>query len=57
MGLLDSARSTARCASASRMSTAEMIGVSILMHGGPATIYGARAFAAFNEFAEDMISH
>ena len=23
-----------------------------MMHGGPATIYGARAFAAFSEFAE-----
>jgi hypothetical protein len=23
------------------------------MKGGPATIYGARAFAAFNEFADE----
>jgi len=29
---------------------AEAIGVSILMSGGPATIYGPRAFAAFSEF-------
>ena len=29
---------------------AEAIGVTILMNGGPATIYGPRAFAAFNEF-------
>ncbi|MBO8190513.1 carboxymuconolactone decarboxylase family protein [Streptomyces oryzae] len=28
---------------------AEAIGVTFLMNGGPATIYGARAFAAFNE--------
>ncbi len=30
---------------------AEAIGVAILMGGGPATIYGPRAFAAVNEFA------
>jgi len=29
---------------------AEAIGVTFLMNGGPATIYGARAFAAFREF-------
>lgn len=29
---------------------AETIGVTFLMNGGPATVYGARAFAAFNEF-------
>jgi AhpD family alkylhydroperoxidase len=32
---------------------AEVLGVAILMKGGPATIYGARAFAAFNEFADE----
>ena len=31
---------------------AEAIGVAILMNGGPATVYGPRAFAAFREFAE-----
>lgn len=31
---------------------AEAIGVAILMCGGPATIYGPRAFDAFNEFYE-----
>ena len=31
---------------------AEAIGVTILMNGGPATIFGPRAFAAFNEFHE-----
>jgi AhpD family alkylhydroperoxidase len=30
---------------------AEAIGVAILMNGGPATVYGPRAFAAFREFA------
>jgi AhpD family alkylhydroperoxidase len=29
---------------------AEAIGVAFLMNGGPATVYGARAFAAFQEF-------
>lgn len=38
-------------AGASEDETAEAIGVSIMMHGGPATIYGARAFAAYQEFA------
>lgn len=31
---------------------AETIGVAILMAGGPATVYGPRAFAAFREFAK-----
>lgn len=34
---------------ASPQEAAEAIGVTFLMNGGPATIYGARAFAAFNE--------
>ena len=38
-------------AGASKEEAAEAIGVSILMHGGPATIYGARAYDAFCEFA------
>ena len=29
---------------------AEAIGVTFLMNGGPATVYGARAFATFREF-------
>jgi AhpD family alkylhydroperoxidase len=29
---------------------AEAIGVTFLMNGGPATVYGARAYAAFVEF-------
>jgi AhpD family alkylhydroperoxidase len=40
-------------AGASATEAAEAIGVAILMHGGPATIYGARAYAAFTEFAAD----
>jgi AhpD family alkylhydroperoxidase len=31
---------------------AEAIGVALLMNGGPATVYGPRAFAAFKEFVE-----
>ena len=43
-------------AGATSQEAAEAIGVSILMHGGPATIYGARAFSAFNEFARDRVA-
>lgn len=32
---------------------AEAIGVEIMMNGGPATVYGPRAFAAFQEFAAE----
>lgn len=39
-------------AGATREQAAEAIGVAIMMHGGPATIYGARAFTAFCEFAD-----
>lgn len=39
-------------AGASKEEAAEAIGVSILMHGGPATIFGARAYTAFCEFAD-----
>jgi AhpD family alkylhydroperoxidase len=31
---------------------AEALGVAIALNGGPGTVYGARAFAAFQEFAE-----
>ena len=40
-------------AGATKQEAAEVIGVSIMMHGGPATIYGARAYAAFCEFADE----
>ncbi|MCV7006311.1 carboxymuconolactone decarboxylase family protein [Mycobacterium gordonae] len=39
-------------AGATKEEAAEAIGVSIMMHGGPGTIYGARAFQAFCEFAD-----
>ena len=32
---------------------AEAIGVTFLMNGGPATVYGARAFATFQEFYQE----
>jgi AhpD family alkylhydroperoxidase len=32
---------------------AEMIGVAIMMNGGPGTVWGPRALAAFHEFADD----
>jgi len=38
-------------AGASKQEAAEAIGVTFLMTGGPATIYGPRAYAAFCEFA------
>jgi AhpD family alkylhydroperoxidase len=41
-------------AGATREEAAEAIGVTFLMHGGPATIHGARAYAAFNEFADAL---
>lgn len=43
------ARGAAR-AGATEEEAAEAIAVSIMMHGGPATVYGARAFSAFSEF-------
>jgi len=36
---------------------AEAIGVTFLMNGGPATVYGARAFEAFREFYEQRDEH
>ncbi|MBC7308525.1 MAG: carboxymuconolactone decarboxylase family protein [Actinomycetales bacterium] len=38
-------------AGATREEVAETIGVSMLMDGGPATIYGPRALEAFDSFA------
>jgi AhpD family alkylhydroperoxidase len=34
---------------------AEAIGVTFLMNGGPATVYGARAFDAFCEYYEERV--
>lgn len=36
---------------ATEAEVAEAIGVAVLMAGGPATVYGPRAFAAFRDFA------
>jgi AhpD family alkylhydroperoxidase len=36
---------------ASRAEVAEAIGVSILMSGGPGTVYGPRALDAYDDFA------
>ena len=36
---------------------AEAIGVTFLMNGGPGTVYGARAFAAFCEFYGQQEPH
>lgn len=49
------ARGAAR-AGATHREAAEAIGVAIMMHGGPATIYGARAYSAFTEFAGEKPS-
>jgi len=43
-------------AGATKEEAAEAIGVTFLMHGGPATIYGARAYDAFCEFADTEAS-
>jgi AhpD family alkylhydroperoxidase len=40
---------------ASPQEAAEAIGVTFLMNGGPATVYGARAFAAFQEFYGQLV--
>ena len=36
---------------------AEAIGVTFLMNGGPATVYGPRAFAAFREYYAEQAAH
>ncbi|MFV0461981.1 MAG: carboxymuconolactone decarboxylase family protein [Nostocoides sp.] len=47
------ARGAAR-AGATMQEAAEAVGVAILMNGGPATVYGPRALAAFGEFHEQF---
>ena len=51
-GCIASHAQAATRAGATREEAAEAIGVAILMHGGPATIYGARAYTALCEFAD-----
>lgn len=38
---------------ASEQEAAEAIGVTFMMNGGPATVYGARAFSAVQEFLRE----
>jgi len=45
------ARSAAR-RGATAAEVAEMIGVAILLNGGPGTVWGPRALVAFHEFAD-----
>ncbi len=56
-GCIASHAQAAAHAGATRQETAEAIGVTFLMKGGPATIYGPRAFDAFCEFAEAREAH
>ena len=51
-GCIASHAQAASRAGASREEAAEAIGVTFLMKGGPATIYGPRAYDAFCEFAD-----
>src|SRR6266567_745469 len=51
-GCIASHAQAAAHAGATRQEAAEAIGVTFLMKGGPATIYGPRAFGAFCEFAD-----
>jgi len=53
-GCIASHGEAAARAGATRQEAAEAIGVTFLMHGGPATIHGARAYEGFCEFAEAL---
>jgi AhpD family alkylhydroperoxidase len=46
------ARGAAR-SGATMQEVADMIGVAISMNGGPGTVWGPRALAAFQEFSDD----
>ena len=50
-GCIASHAQAAAHAGVTRQQAAEAIGVTFLMHGGPATIHGPRAYDAFCEFA------
>jgi AhpD family alkylhydroperoxidase len=52
-GCIASHAQAAARAGATEQEAAEAIGVAILMRGGPATIHGPRAFAAFRELSQD----
>lgn len=49
-GCIASHAQAAVIAGANKQEAAEALGVTFLMHGGPATIYAARAYEAFCEF-------
>lgn len=51
-GCIASHAQAAARAGASRQEAAEAVGVTFLMKGGPATIYGPRAYDAFCGFAD-----
>lgn len=51
-GCIASHASGAAMRGATREQVAEAIGVAILMAGGPATVYGPRAYEAFCDFAD-----
>jgi AhpD family alkylhydroperoxidase len=51
-GCIASHAQAAAIAGATRQEAAEAIGVTFLMKGGAATIYGPRAYDAFCEFAK-----
>jgi AhpD family alkylhydroperoxidase len=53
-GCIASHGQAAARAGASSQEAAEAIGVTFLMHGGPATVHGARAFDAFCEFVDAL---
>lgn len=55
-GCIASHGQAAARAGATRQEAADAIGVTFLMHGGPATIHGARAYEAFCEFADAVES-
>lgn len=52
-GCIASHGQAAARAGATTEEAAEAIGVTFLMHGGPATIHGARAFEVFRGFVDD----
>lgn len=53
-GCIASHAQAAALAGATRQEAAEAIGVTFLMKGGPATIYGPRAYEAFCEFEDAL---
>lgn len=50
-GCIAAHASAVHAAGATRQEVAEMIGVAILMGGGPSSVYGAEAMRAYDEFA------